>query len=104
MNEEEPEVAPGHKEASMGRRQIADEEGHRWDVADDGVIEGEAPQYRLSFTRDDGTRKVRTAPHEVDQLADAELRALLKGEEPSSLAPGPDTEANRTRGYGDARD
>jgi hypothetical protein len=87
----------------MGRRQIADEEGHRWDVEDDGVVDEEAVGYRLSFTRDDGTHEVRTAPHDVNQLADAELRALLKGEDPSSLSGGPDTEANRTRGCGDAR-
>jgi hypothetical protein len=90
----------------MGRRQIADQDGHRWDVEDEGPTgtSGAGEQHQLRFTRDDGTEHVRTSSLGVDQLADAELRALLQGDDPSNVTPGPDTDANRSRGYGDARD
>jgi hypothetical protein len=84
----------------MSRRQIADQDGHRWDVEDEGR-EGEQ---QLRFKRDDGTEEVRTSPRGVDQLADAEIRALLQGDDPTDVDRGPDTDANRSDGYGDARD
>jgi hypothetical protein len=94
----------------MGRRQFADDEGHRWDVEDEveveagGVNEGAGGQHRLRFKRDDGSEEFRTSPLTVDQLADVELRALLRGEHPGSVPRGPDTEANESGGYGSARD
>ncbi len=96
----------------MGHRQIADQEGHRWDVEDVGPGGGERGEaegggeveHRVRFTRDDGTERVRAGGKGVDELTDAQLRALLAGVDPSRVPPGPDTEANRSRGYGGATD
>lgn len=93
----------------MSHRQLADQEGHRWDVEDEGPLDAQQgaetdgdTAHQLRFTRDDGAEAVRHAPHPLDYLADVELRSLLVGDE---MPPerGPDTEANRTGGYGDAR-
>lgn len=89
----------------MSRRQLADEEGHRWDVEDEGALtdNGASDEHRLRFTRDDGTEHIRAAPHGVDRLSDAELRSLLRDESASTPGGGPDRDANRTDGYGDVR-
>jgi hypothetical protein len=93
----------------MSHRQLADKDGHRWDVEDQGPLrargeagDGEAA-HQLRFTRDDGDERVREAPHALDQMADVELRALLE-ERSQGGAGGPDLEANRSGGYGDAGD
>lgn len=94
----------------MSRRQLADEEGHRWDVEDQGPLKGrEGPEHgtnahQLRFTRDDGDERVREAPHSLDHMADAELRSLLTEERIVDPDRGPDLEANRSGGYGDAAD
>lgn len=92
----------------MSHRQLADGEGHRWDVIDEGPIEGngtstgDQPQHRLRFVSDDGVERSAVAPRGIDALRDAELRALLQGRDADSAGPGPDTAANRVEGYGDA--
>lgn len=95
----------------MSHRQLSDQAGHRWDVEDQGPLrDQDGPEsgnstHQLRFTRDDGSELVREAPFALDQMADRELRLLLDGEEdldPSSS--GPDLGANRSEGYGDARD
>lgn len=94
----------------MSHRQLADQEGHRWDVEDQGPIraqegpEGEGSSHQLRFTRDDGSEEVREAPYSLDQMADTELRALLGAGGVGDAEKGPDLEANRSGGYGDARD
>ncbi|MFW5950667.1 MAG: hypothetical protein ACOCVZ_00980 [Gemmatimonadota bacterium] len=94
----------------MGHRQLADHRGHRWDVEDEGPLraqegpEGEGAEHRLRFTRDDGTEEVRTAPRSLDQLADAQLRTILDAGDLGDAPREPDLEANRSRGYGGARD
>jgi hypothetical protein len=94
----------------MSHRQLADHAGHRWDVEDQGPLRAEEgpgsdhSAHQLRFTRDDGSELVREAPFALDQMADRELRRLLDGEEVDRDSSGPDLEANRTEGYGDARD
>ena len=94
----------------MSQRQLADQEGHRWDVEDQGPLrEEEGPEsgsvkHQLRFTRDDGQEAVREAPYALDQMADSELRGLLEAGEARGMGEGPDLEANRSGGYGDARD
>lgn len=93
----------------MSRRQLADEEGHRWDVEDEGPMreprgpDDEATR-QLRFTRDDGDERIRSAPRSLNQLADLELRGILEGDRADDGTRGPDTRANETGGYGDARD
>ncbi len=90
----------------MSHRQLADGQGNRWDVIDEGPIEGggsstgDPPQHRLRFVSDDGLERSAVAPRGVDALRDAELRALLQGRDAASAGPGPDTAANRVEGYG----
>lgn len=94
----------------MSHRQLADQEGHRWDVEDQGPLqdregpEGDNSAHQLRFTRDDGSEQVREAPYALDQMADTELRALLEAGGVGDAEKGPDLEANRTGGYGGARD
>ena len=94
----------------MSRRQLADEEGHRWDVEDEGPLRDsggtghDEPVHQLRFTRDDGSERVREAPLSLDQMADTELRALLDAGDLGKAERGPDLEANRSGGYGDAPD
>ncbi len=94
----------------MSHRQLADQVGHRWDVEDQGPLraadgaEGESAAHQLRFRRDDGSELVREAPFSLDQMADRELRKLLAGEELDPSSSGPDLEANRSDGYGDAGD
>lgn len=94
----------------MSRRQLADDQGHRWDVEDQGPLEdpeGPEPQdiaHQLRFRRDDGTEEVREAPHSLDHMADIELRALLETGSIGETRQEPDTEANRSSGYGSAED
>lgn len=94
----------------MSRRQLSDDEGHRWDVEDEGPLDrragaetDEESKHQLRFTRDDGAERVREAPHPLAHMADVELRSLLAGDEAEAVR-GPDTAANETAGYGDARD
>lgn len=94
----------------MSHRQLADREGHRWDIEDEGPLrerkgpEGGNAEHRLRFTRDDGTEEIRTAPRALDQLADAQLRTLLDAGDVGEAPRGPDLEANRSGGYGDVRE
>lgn len=94
----------------MSHRQLADQDGHRWDVEDQGPLrdqegpEGETSAHQLRFTRDDGTEEVREAPYSLDQMADTELRTLLDAGGVGDVEKGPDLEANRSGGYGDAGD
>jgi hypothetical protein len=94
----------------MSHRQLADQAGHRWDVEDQGPLrDEEGPEsdnstHQLRFTRDDGSELVREAPFSLDQMADRELRMLLRDEALDRGSSGPDLEANRSDGYGDARD
>ena len=94
----------------MSHRQLADQEGHRWDVEDQGPLrdqegpEGDDAAHQLRFRRDDGTEQLRAAPHPLDQMADAELRTLLDTGHVGEARKGPDLQANRTGGYGDAPD
>lgn len=94
----------------MSHRQLADQEGHRWDVEDQGPLkdrqgpEGENAPHQLRFTRDDGSEEVREAPYSLDQMADPELRTLLDAGSVGEAGKGPDLEANRSGGYGDARE
>lgn len=94
----------------MSRRQLADEDGHRWDVEDQGPLtDREGPDdgtsaHQLRFVRDDGDERIREAPHSLNQMADAELRSLLTEGSIGDPNPGPDLEANRSDGYGDADD
>lgn len=94
----------------MSHRQLSDREGHRWDVEDEGPVDArpgrpeDEVEHQLRFRRDDGTEHLRTAPRSLEQLADTELRAVLEGQDPSTVERGPDTDANQTRGYGDVRD
>lgn len=95
----------------MGRRQLADDQGRRWDVEDNGpiskredVVDDAHDRYELRFTRDDGTERVREASRPLDKLADIELRSLLEGGSAESVDRGPDTAANRSGGYGRAAD
>ena len=91
----------------MGHRQLADQEGHRWDVEDQGPMrsaegpEGDDAAHQLRFRRDDGSELVREAPYSLDQMADRELRRLLAGEELDPSSSGPDLDANRSGGYGE---
>ena len=92
----------------MSNRQLADEDGHRWDIEDEGPTsdrEGSEEQasHQLRFLRDDGEERVREAPQPLNQLADVELRALLRDEDPTEVPKGPDTES-LGGGYGDAED
>lgn len=92
----------------MSHRQLADQGGHRWDVEDEGPLEdregpnGEPTPHQLRFTRDDGDERVRAAPYPLDQMADTELRSLLESGDPGESRGGPDLDANRSSGYGDA--
>lgn len=94
----------------MSNRQLADQDGHRWDVEDEGPLrdedgpEAEHTTHQLRFTRDDGSERIREAPFSLDQMADRELRTLLDGGGLGEATGGPDLDANRSRGYGDARD
>lgn len=94
----------------MSHRQLADQGGHRWDVEDEGPLqepggpEGEPAPHQLRFTRDDGDERVREAPYALDQMADTELRNLLEEGAIGESRRGPDLDANRSGGYGDARD
>jgi hypothetical protein len=94
----------------MSHRQFADLDGHRWDVEDEGPVDArpgrpeDETEHQLRFRRDDGTEHIRTAPRSLDRLADAELRAVLASRDPDRVERGPDTAANRSRGYGDASD
>ena len=94
----------------MSMRQLSDQHGHRWDVEDEGPLreqegpEGANAEHRLRFTRDDGAEEVRAAPRKLDRLADVELRTLLEAGSLGDVERGPDTEANRSGGYGDAVD
>lgn len=94
----------------MSHRQLADEEGHRWDVEDQGPLrgqegpEGEHTPHQLRFRRDDGDERIREAPYSLDQMADTELRSLLNTGGVGDAVKGPDLEANRSGGYGDAED
>jgi hypothetical protein len=94
----------------MSHRQLAGEDGHRWDVEDEGplddrgVSQRDGPSHQLRFRRDDGAEEIRAAPRGLDQLADLELRALLQVGSVDDFRRGPDTPANETGGYGDARD
>ena len=92
----------------MPNRQLADEDGHRWDIEDEGPTndrngsDHQTP-HQLRFLRDDGEERVREAPQPLNQMADVELRALLAGEDPEEVRKGPDTES-LGGGYGDAGD
>lgn len=94
----------------MSHRQLADREGHRWDVEDEGPkreqprSEGADPEHRFRFTRDDGAEEVRTSPRPLDQLADAQLRTLLDAGSVGDAPREPDLEANRSGGYGSVED
>ena len=93
----------------MTHRQLAGDAGHRWDVEDEGplddrgVSQRDGPTHQLRFRRDDGAEEIRTAPGRLDQLADLELRALLEEGSLEGVRRGPDTPANESGGYGDAR-
>lgn len=65
---------------------------------------GEPTPHQLRFIRDDGDERVREAPSALDQLADMELRSLLEEETVGDARRGPDLDANRSGGYGDAVD
>ena len=94
----------------MSHRQLADEDGHRWDVEDQGPLRARGEEedgevaHQLRFTRDDGDERVREAPYALDQMADVELRALLDADGSVGDSGGPDLDANRSGGYGDTRD
>lgn len=94
----------------MSHRQLADQEGHRWDVEDEGPLEDrDGPErddtpHQLRFTRDDGDERVREAPYSLNQMADSELRTLLNAGDVGEARKEPDLEANRSGGYGDATD
>lgn len=67
----------------MSHRQLADPDGHRWDVEDEGPLNpGDGPwaaaSHQLRFRRDDGAEHVRTAPRALDRMADVELQRLLR--------------------------
>lgn len=88
----------------MGTRQLADRDGHRWDASDETETGESGGARRIRFRRDDGTEVVRSSRQGVDELADVQLRALLEGRDPDQVEAGPDTDANVSGGYGDARD
>jgi hypothetical protein len=92
----------------MSHRQLADAQGDRWDVIDEGPVRdeedtGSEVPHRLRFVSDDGEERTAMAPRGVDALRDAELRALMEGKPAESAGPGPDLAANRVEGYGDER-
>lgn len=94
----------------MSHRQLADQEGHRWDVEDQGPLkdpegpEGDETPHQLRFIRDDGDERIREAPSALDRMADTELRSLLEAGGVGETPRGPDLEANRSGGYGDTRE
>ena len=92
----------------MSHRQLADQDGHRWDVEDEGPMDEqhgpEKASHQLRFTRDDGAERIRSAPRSLNDLADIELRSILEGGRADDETRGPDIDANETGGYGDARD
>lgn len=94
----------------MSHRQLADQDGHRWDVEDEGPLDDQegaddgTSTHQLRFTRDDGDERVREAPYSLNQMADSELRSLLTTGSVGGTGKDPDVEANRSGGYGDATD
>lgn len=91
---EREDTNPTAEETEMSHRQLADQEGHRWDVEDQGPLkdqqgpEGDNAPHQLRFTRDDGSEEVREAPYSLDQMADPELRTLLDAGSPPGGAGG----------------